>query len=253
MRNLVRTGASLFLLISSFSNGIAQNRSIRVGSHYIELVRIPAGTFQMGSPESEHNRRAEHEFQHEVTLTRDYWMATTEVTQNLWREVMGSNPSQNKGVNKPVEMISWEDTQLFIAKLNARTGETFRLPTEAEWEYAARAGSDKPWPDDLNTISWNVSNSGKKSQDVATKKPNPWGLYDMNGNILEMCQDWYTEDLRRYTEDPKGPLSGEKRVLKGGGFTGRLRHLRAADRQSMLPDEAMFFIGFRVAMSTTEG
>ena len=146
----------------------------------------------MGSPSGESNRDSD-EKQHRVTLTREYYMQTTEVTQGQWRKVMGSNPSKftNCGDNCPVEKVSWEDCQQFIQKLNGMEGtRKYRLPTEAEWEYAARAGTTGAYAGDLDAMAWYDDNSGGKTHAVGGKSPNAWGLYDMHGNVYEWCQDW---------------------------------------------------------------
>ncbi len=153
----------------------------------LDFCRIPAGTFLMG----------EQGKQHQVTLTKDFYMARHPVTQALWQTIMGNNPSNFKGENHPVEMVSWEDVQEFITNLNERTGENrYRLPTETEWEYACRSGSPGAYcfGDDeslLGGYAWYNTNSDSKTHPVGGKKPNSWGLYDMHGNVWEWCQDWY--------------------------------------------------------------
>jgi formylglycine-generating enzyme required for sulfatase activity len=190
----------------------------------MEFVLIPAGTFQMGSDDSEayNNERPAHT----VRITQPFYLGKYEVTQGQWQAVMGSNPSRFTGdPNRPVEQVSWEDVQEFIRRLNAREGgATYHLPTEAEWEYAARAGTTSRWSfgdtaRQLGRYGWYEENAGGQTHPVGQLQPNPWGLYDMHGNVWEWVQDWYAEDYyRRGTAvDPAGPSSGSSRVHRGGG------------------------------------
>jgi len=197
----------------------------------MEFVYIQPGTFMMGSPTNEHDRR-DNENQHRVTLTHGFYMQTTEVTQGQWKAIMGSNPSKfkNCGVDCPVEKVSWNDVQSFIHKLNQREGSgIYRLPTEAEWEYAARAGSKTAFANgdisetecgydsNLDAIGWYCGNASK-THPVAQKQPNAWGLYDMHGNIFEWCQDWLGNYPSGSATDPTGPSGGSRRVLRGGSY-----------------------------------
>ncbi|MBR2004087.1 MAG: formylglycine-generating enzyme family protein, partial [Thermoguttaceae bacterium] len=209
----------------------------------------PAGTFTMGSPASEPGRFAD-ETQHEVRLTRGFWMLETEVTQALWESVMGENPvtiDRLKGPNKPVGNVSWEDCQEFIAKLNsdgyAPSGLKFRLPTEAEWEYACRAGTSGPYAgSSLDTMGWYKDNSGGDNRDVGKKAPNAWGLYDMHGNLWEWCADWFgTYDTASQTE----PSS---RVLRGGSWRNVAEHSRSANRNFSPPRFRNDHYGFRLVL-----
>jgi len=211
----------------------------------IDMIWMAPGTFIMGSPDSEPERNAILEKQHKVTLTKGFWIATTETTQTAWESVMGYNPSKIKGAQHPVESISWEDAQKFIKKLN-NGGAKFRLPYEAEWEYACRAGSSDPYAGNRDEMTWHSGNSNRTTHPVASKAPNAWGLYDMHGHILEMCEDWFTEDISQFSIDPKGPKKGIKRVERGGQYTGRIRHSRSADRQCGFPHQNAFFVGFRL-------
>jgi formylglycine-generating enzyme required for sulfatase activity len=212
----------------------------------INMIWVEPGTFLMGSPESELERIPEREKQHEVTITKGFWLAETEFTQAQWEKIMKSNPSQKNGANLPVESVSYNDVLALLSKINNR-GITFRLPTEAEWEYACRAGTDGPYDDDREMTTWHSGNSGKEPHQVATKRPNRWGFYDMHGNILEWCSDWLQEDNSNDKVDPKGPESGIYKVQRGGQFTGRTKHTRAADRQRGLPEDRDFYVGFRLA------
>ena len=221
---------------------------------------IPAGTFTMGSPEDELGRDSD-ETQHQVTISNSYYMQTTEVTQAQWQAVMGSNSAYFSGCAAcPVESVSWEDAQPYITALNAMGQGTYRLPTEAEWEYAARAGSNTafangditetgcgndPNPDEMG---WYCYNSDNQTHPVAQKKPNVWGLYDMHGNVYEWCQDWYQSDLGSSPAvDPTGPESGSERVARGGGWSSGAGHCRSASRDRGTPDRRGSRIGFRLA------
>ncbi len=220
---------------------------------------IPAGTFIMGSPADELGRETD-ETQHEVRLSKPLYMQTTEVTQAQWTVVMGTNPFYFKscGVNCPVENVSWDDVQAFITALNALGIGTYRLPTEAEWEYAARAGSTMAFAngpitevgcaDDpiLDAMGWYCYNSNNTTQRVAHKQPNAWGLYDMHGNVYEWCQDWYGDYPSTLTTDPTGPATGFSRVFRGGTYAEFASDCRSADRNYFYPDFKCDYLGFRL-------
>ncbi len=217
----------------------------------MKLVLIPAGEFQMGSPANEKSRESD-EKQHRVKITKPFYMQTTEVTQAQWKAIMGSNPSRFKGDNLPVEQVSWNDVQEFLKKLSAKEGVKYRLPTEAEWEYACRAGSTTRFcfdDDDskLSEYAWYRGNSRKKTHSVGQKKANTWGLYDMHGNVWEWCQDWYDKDYYKSpAEDPQGPLTGEFRVLRGGSWYDNVMNCRSAFRLGFEPVRRFYYVGFRV-------
>ncbi len=230
----------------------------------MDFVYIEPGTFMMGSPEDELGRDS-RETRHEVTLTRGYYMQTTEVTQGQWEAVMGSNPSyfSNCGDNCPVEMVSWNDVQAFITALNAMGIGTYRLPTEAEWEYSCRAGTATAFanggitkPDyecghdpNLNAMGWHCGNSDSKTHPVAQKQANAWGLYDMHGNVWEWCQDWYGNYPSDSIVDPEGPSFGDLRVRRGGCWRHYARSCRSAYRSSGSPDGRDYVLGFRLVAS----
>ncbi len=188
-----------------------------------DMEEVRGGTFRMGAT-SEQGSEADSEEKpvHSVTLS-GYYIGKTEVTQALWKAVMGSNPSYFKGDNLPVECVSWNDCQEFIRKLNALTGQNFRLPTEAEWEFACRGGNNSrgykySGSNTLSNVAWYDDNSGSQTHPVATKAPNELGIYDMSGNVEEWCSDWYGSYSSSSQYNPTGPNSGSYRVFRGGGW-----------------------------------
>jgi formylglycine-generating enzyme required for sulfatase activity len=214
----------IFLILTLFSSFAISETAVKnvFTSHSLgaKFMLIPMGTFMMGSPSSESGRDSD-ETQHQVTISRPFYMQTTEVTQRQWRLVMGSNPSyfSNCGDGCPVEQVSWNDVQEFISRLNQREGtDKYRLPTEAEWEYAARAGSQADRYGDIDDIAWYVGNSGNKSHLVGQKRPNALGLYDMLGNVWEWCKDWKGDYSTGSVTDPIGPTLGLRRIYRGGGW-----------------------------------
>lgn len=227
--------------MESFTNSIGQ-----------QFVLIPAGEFIMGSPKGEKDH-LDNEIQHEVALSKPFFIQVALVTQGQWQSVMGDNPSEFKGDDGcPVESVSWNDVQEFIRKLNAREGtDKYRLPTEAEWEYACRAGSVSAWcfggdEDLLGEYAWYFNNAVGKTHPAASKKPNAWGLFDMHGNVWEWCRDWrgaYTPDA---VTDPGGPASGGARVIRGGAWSHGAQDSRSANRGGSNPDRGGANVGFRL-------
>jgi formylglycine-generating enzyme required for sulfatase activity len=230
------------------------------------LKEIPAGTFMMGSPEDE-TGRYDDEHQHKVTITKAFYMQTTEVTQGQWMAVMGSEPWKgksgvNEGANYAATWVSWDDAVAYCEKLSEREGEMYRLPSEAEWEYACRAGAETRWSfgDDekeLGDYAWyqeNASNAGENyAHQVRLKKPNAFGLYDMHGNVWEWCHDYYGEDYYKQSpeHDPQGPASsavvyGSTRVLRGGSWVLGTWSTRSAYRSRNPADGRYLHFGFRV-------
>ena len=176
------------------------------------------------------------------------------MTQALWKAVMGNNPSWFKGDNLPVEYFSWEDCQTFIGKLNDLTGKRFRLPTEAEWEYAARGGNRSNHTQysggsRMDDVAWHGGNSGRKTHSVKTKKPNELGLYDMSGNVWELCQDWYGSYGSKAQTNPTGPGSGSDRVIRGGDYFFSAWCCRSSNRYSISPGTLDSHLGLRLALS----
>jgi formylglycine-generating enzyme required for sulfatase activity len=220
----------------------------------LDLVWCPAGSFMMGSPESEVGRE-KNETQHRVTLTKGFWLGKTEVTQRQWDAVMGSNPSKFKGAELPVENVSWDDCLTFMWKLNVKlkTGGTkpgkFRLPTEAEWEYACRAGTTGPYAGDLDGMGWYSKNSGSTTHVAGQKRANAWGFYDMHGNLWEWCQDWYGAYPTGNVTDPVGMVIGADRVFRGGSWFNGSSFNRSAYRGGGVPSSSDVLFGFRVALA----
>jgi hypothetical protein len=210
---------------------------------------IPAGAFVMGSPEDEKGRY-DNERQHPVEITQPFLLKTTAVTQAQWQAIMSDNPAYFQGDDRrPVEQVSWEDAVRFCEALSAQTGGAYRLPTEAEWEYACRAGTTGARYGDLDAVAWYGNNAQRTTRPVGEKQPNPRGLYDMLGNVWEWCQDWYDEHPSEPQRDPKGPPSGDGRVVRGGAWNGVARFCRAAQRNGLAPATRINVIGFRPARS----
>ena len=232
------------------------------GGVKLELVWCPAGSFWMGSPESE-AERFDNETRHRVTLTKGFWLGRYEVTQGQWMAVMGSNPSNFKGVDSlPVEYVSWKDCQEFCRKLSVKMprGGAFRLPTEAEWEYACRAGTETAfhYGNRLDATMANFDGDypyggaakreyREETVPVGSFHPNGWGLYDMHGNVWEWCSDWYGAYPSGDAVDPPGVASGSSRVLRGGGWCDNARYCRSAVRGNNTSSFRNDVIGFRVA------
>ena len=219
-----------------------------------KMLRVEGGTFQMGATSEQGSDAYDKEYPvHSVTLS-DYYIGQTQVTQELWEAVMGSNPSEFKGDNqRPVENVSWNDCQEFIEKLNRLTGKNFRLPTEAEWEYAARGGNKSKGykysgSNDVNAVAWYGNNSRVKTLPVATKQSNELGLYDMSGNVWEWCQDWYGDYWSRSQSNPKGANIGSHRILRGGGWCSRAESVRVSYRYGSTPDDRDDSYGLRLAL-----
>ncbi len=222
----------------------------------IKLALIPAGKFMRGSPDSEQGRAKKEGPQDEVTISKPLYMGVTEVTQAQYEAVMGKNPSQFRGATNPVDMVSWNDATEFCKKLSEKTRQTVRLPTEAEWEYACRAGTATAFSfgdadSALSDYAWYKANSGDTPHPVGQKKPNAWGLYDMHGNVWEWCADWYGDYPKGAATDPQGPASGKYRVLRGGSWLSNPDYCRSAYRNNRTPDNRFNNYGFRVVVSVS--
>jgi len=231
------------------------------GGAEMEMIYCPPGEFMMGSPTSEEGRN-DDETQHRVRLTKGFWLGKYPVTQKQWQSVMGSNPSKFKGDDCPVEEVSWDDCQVFIKNVNAALGCGARLPTEAEWEYACRAGTTTAyfWGNALNGDRANCDGNypcGTKTKGpylarttpVGTYEANPWGLCDIHGNVCEWCADRYGDYPTGSVVDPQGPASGVDRVLRGGCWVSNARNCRSAHRGGDYPGDRSYFYGFRLSCS----
>ena len=220
----------------------------------IEMVKVEAGSFNMGAtPEMQVPYEVEKPV-HRVTLTNNYYIGKYEVTQALWKIVMGSNPSNFKGDNLPVENVSWNNCQKFISKLNKLTGKSFRLPTEAEWEFAARGGNKSrgylySGSNAIGDVAWYEGNSSFMTHAVGTKQPNELGIYDMTGNVWEWCQDWYDSYSSSPQTNPTGAVSGSYRVDRGGSWNCLARSCRASCRDRCTPDYRNNSCGLRLVLS----
>jgi formylglycine-generating enzyme required for sulfatase activity len=222
----------------------------------LELIWINPGTFTMGSPLDEQGRDKAEGPQHRVTLTQGFWLGRTEVTQRQYRAVTGKDPSRFKetGSPAPVEEVSWLDAMEFCRLLTARErgasrlpdDHVFTLPTEAQWEYACRAGTTGAFAGNPDAMAWYKSNSGDTTHPVGQKEPNPWGLYDMYGNVLEWCRDWYGNYPRGERTDPTGPEAGYFRIARGGSW--RVEVFRSASRAGGSPGRRDYTMGFRLAL-----
>ncbi len=233
------------------------------GAVPLSMRWIPAGTFLMGAYPGEQDAHKDEMPQHAATVSRGFWLGQFEVTQAQWRAVMGTSPWAGQqyvaeGGDCPAVCVSWDDAQAFIAKLNQQTGKSFRLPTEAEWEYACRAGSttrfywgDDPGLDNIDAYVWwkgTVAITDEQcARPVGRKRPNAWGLYDMAGNVFEWCQDWHGTYPDGTAIDPAGPSAGTRRVERGGGWMNIGGHGRSARRGHDKPSAAFEDLGFRLA------
>lgn len=236
-----------------------EQKSIDIGNNVkIDFVWVPAGTFLMGTPLNDPDR-FEKEVVRKVTLTKGFWLGKYEVTQEQWQTIMMEDvpAASKKGNNYPVENVSWEDvTNTFLPALNAKklSQGALRLPTDAEWEYACRSGSDTTnyWGNNLNDdYCWHPDNSEYSVHSVGQKKPNAWGLYDMNGNVSEWCADW---DDNLYTSapttDPVGNCIGPKRINRGGGYLIDKLLCRSTFQCYELASTRRYGLGFRLVMSS---
>ena len=234
----------------------------------MKLVLLPAGKFMMGSPDTEKDHERNEGPQHEVTISKPFYMGVYEVTQEQYEAVMGKNPSSFKGAQKPVETVFWNDAVEFCKKLSQKTGKTVSLPTEAQWEHACRAGSKTRFyygndndHANLGDYAWYQKKYGEgETHAVGQKKSNAFGLYDMHGNVLEWCADWYDEHEEDYANadktDPTGPAIGSGRVLRGGSWIHLPRYCRSASRFRYAPrrgrddiDQKFHYFGFRVVVA----
>jgi formylglycine-generating enzyme required for sulfatase activity len=226
----------------------------------LEMIAIPGGTFRMGSPKSEKGRNDDEGPQHQVTVS-PFYLGKYQVTQAQWQAVMGTTVKQQRdkehkdwplcgeGNDYPMYYVSWDEAQEFCRRLSQQTGKTYRLPTEAEWEYACRAGSTGDYAGNLNAMAWYGNNSGSKMHPVGQQKANAFGLFDMHGNVWEWCQDWYGGYSSDDQSDPTGPAKGEFRVVRGGSWLSVGASCRSAYRNRDAPGVRDDIIGLRVVQS----
>ncbi len=225
----------------------------------LELIWVKAGTFTMGSPADEPLRHKSEGPQMRVTLTNGFWLGKTEVTQGQYEALMEANPSKftEAGKDAPVERVSWIDAMAFCRKLTEREREAgrlpkgyeFTLPTEAQWEYACRAGTTGSYPGDPDAMAWHDKNSGDTTHPVGMKQPNAWGFHDMSGNVLEWCLDWYGDYPGGAVTDPTGPRRGYYRMARGGSWRAEVQVGRSAARSGGSAARQDYTIGFRLALA----
>ena len=239
------------------------NISFTVEGVQFTMVYVEGGDFNMGAqrlkdtkPNYDVDAEGGESPVHNVIIS-NYYIGETEITQELWLAVMGKSQSRFFGnPQNPAERVSWEDAKEFITRLNAKTGKTFRLPTEAEWEYAARGGNKSQGykysgSDNIDDVAWNYENSSSKTYPVKTKKPNELGIYDMSGNVEEWCNDWSDNYKGRAQENPQGPKSGQYRTLRGGSYDAKAQNCRVSYRTCHYPSTRAINFGFRLVMSQT--
>lgn len=239
----------------------ATTLTVKVGKVSFDMIKVEGGTFTMGAtPEQKGEARKDEKPAHQVKLS-NFLIGETEVTQTLWREVMGSNPSGYKGSDLPVTNITWDDCHEFIKKLNERTGKTFRLPTEAEWEYAARGGKGSQGyifsgSNAVLDVAWHNKDSNRDKHNgpyaIKSKDPNELGIYDMSGNVNEWCSDWFGDYTKEAQTNPQGPASGQERVYRGGSWWYYGKSCRVSRRNSGKPDTKSAMVGLRLAMSANQ-
>ncbi len=235
------------------TGAVSNNRIFTVNGVSFTMVAVTGGTFQMGATSEQTGAKFDESPVHSVTLS-DYYIGETEVTQELYMAVMGTNPSYFTGnLQCPVERVSWTDCQTFIDKLNELTGENFKLPTEAQWEYATRGGERAvgylySGSSTIADVAWYLDNSSSKSQPVKTKLPNELGLYDMSGNVWEWCSDWYGTYSSVTVTDPTGPATGSYRVLRGGSWRNMAEDCRVSCRLYNTPSSTYDSYGLRLAL-----
>ena len=229
------------------------DKTFTVDNVSFTMKPVIGGTFTMGATSEQGSDAYDDEKPaHQVTLS-SYYIGETEVTQALWQAIMGSNPSRFKGSNLPVEQVSWNDCQEFITKLNAMTGQKFRLPTEAEWEYAARGGNKSKGykysgSNNIDDVAWYYGNSGSNTHAVKTKQPNELGIYDMSGNVWEWCSDWMGSYSSNAQTNPTGPSTGSNRVYRGGSWHSFAGYCRVSYRNFDAPDDRSYLLGLRLAL-----
>lgn len=220
----------------------------------IDMVRVKSGRLVMGATREMGSRFNSEIPRHEVAITENFYIGKYEVTQALWKAVMGTNPSFFKGDNLPVENVSWNECKAFITKLNRLTGKRFRLPTEAEWEYAAYGGPENQGymfsgGNDQTKVACYAGNSNGKTKPVGSKQPNELGIYDMSGNVAEWCQDWFGKYTSGLKTNPKGPSSGTLKIYRGGSYKSDAWYVNCIYRSKANTNTKQNSIGFRLALN----
>ncbi len=251
--NVSDVTALVNLIINGGGESEFKNQTFTVNGVSFEMIAVEGGTFTMGATDEQaSDAYSDEKPTHQVTLS-SYYIGKTEVTQELWQAVMGSTPSNFSGTNLPVEKVSWDDCQTFITKLNSLTGKNFRLPTEAEWEFAARGGNKSlgykySGSNMLSNVAWFYDNSSSKTHPVGTKAPNELGIYDMSGNVWEWCSDYWGDYSSSSQYNPTGPNSGSLRVYRGGCWYYDARNCRVSYRSFSYPTSRSIFLGLRLAL-----
>ncbi len=254
--------SSALLGIAAFSaNALAAagpepGRNFTLAGPALDLVWIAPGEFLLGSPADENSRGLDEGPQTRVTVTRGFWLGRTEVTQAQWRAVMSTNPSRFHGDALPVEQVSWNEAAEFCRRITEReraegrlpAGYVYALPTEAQWEYAAKAGAGGAFAGKVDGLAWHDQNSGPTTHPVATKEPNALGLHDMLGNVWEWCADWYAPYPGGATADHAGPPHGTAKASRGGSWWAGPRGARPANRYRDMPQNGNDDLGFRLAL-----
>jgi formylglycine-generating enzyme required for sulfatase activity len=257
----------VFIVSALLRSGTTQAQEKTPPKHFtnsigMKFVLVPAGTFTMGSPNSEKGR-GDDEYLRKLTFSKGLYMGIHPVTQEQWQAIMGANPSHFQGENNlPVEQVSWSDCQAFCKKLGAREKKLYRLPTEAEWEYACRAGTTTAFHFGATISTEQANYNGnfifglgkkgihrEKTTPVGTFPANAWGLYDMHGNVWQWCQDWHGGYSRTELTDPQGPKSGKNRVLRGGSWGSHPIFCRCANRNFADPESRTEYYGVRICFS----
>ncbi|MBF0461380.1 MAG: formylglycine-generating enzyme family protein [Magnetococcales bacterium] len=249
----VVTGLVMMASLLSANGAQADEHKEYTNSIGMAFVEIPAGQFEMGTHQARHTSEDESP-PHRVHFSQPFCLGKQEVTQGQWEAIMGQNPSRFKGTDHPVERVSWRDAQEFIRLLNVREGVTgYRLPTEAEWEYAARAGTTTAYywgntSQEIEKFAWHEDNASGSTHAVGTVQPNGWGLYDMAGNVSEWCQDWYQSQYYATSpeENPSGPAEGVLRIQRGGSWNDEPEEVRSAFRGHMDPGNRNNHAGLRL-------
>ena len=254
---LLLIGAAPWCILNARAAQSATQPALDLGNQLsLKLVLIPAGKFIMGSPANEKGHAGFEGPQHQVSITKSFYMGISPVTQEQYEAIMGDNPSARKGPTRPVERLSWSQAVDFCKKVSEKSGKAVRLPTEAEWEYACRAGTTTAYSfgdseKDLDDYAWIARNSGDNTFPVCQKKPNPWGLYDMHGNVIQWCSDWLAQPYPSGDAvDPQGPDSGKFKVMRGGCYSDGYTFCRSACRRWEPPGHTSPGVGFRVVVES---